>query len=141
MRTSRLALLGLLSLATLGAGTVGSEAQDSYVIRSYRGGQGLAIRVRPRSWLDAGNVVAPNAGSVSNPATNPHFITASYLASPPYIANRERWGGAGVLPDPITNTAFIGARPGLSSVSVDLSGLDYLDPTSPLSRRRYARGY
>ncbi|ACL55280.1 hypothetical protein [Methylobacterium nodulans] len=132
MRMFRPALLGLLSLAALGAGTAVSEAQDSYVIRSYRGGQGLAIRVRPRSWLDAGNVVEPNSGAVSNPATNPHFITASYLSSPPYIANRERWGGAGVLPDPITNGPFIGAR--RAAVTVDLSGIDYLDPTSPLAR-------
>ncbi|ACA17589.1 conserved hypothetical protein [Methylobacterium sp. 4-46] len=132
MRTSRLALIGLLSLAALGAETAASQAQDSYVIRSTRGGQGLAIRVRPRSWLDAGNVVEANSGAVSNPATNPHFITASYLASPPYIANRERFGGFGVLPDPITNGPFIGAR--RAAVTVDLSGLDYLDPTSPRAR-------
>ncbi|GJD47588.1 hypothetical protein OPKNFCMD_0296 [Methylobacterium crusticola] len=136
MRVHTLALTGLLSLAAFGAGTAASQAQDGYVIRSYRGGDGLAIRVRPRSWLDAGNVVEANAGSVSNPATNPHFITASYLNSPPYISQRERWGGAGILPDPITNGPFIGAR--RSSVTVDLSAVDYLDPTSPLSR---ARGY
>jgi hypothetical protein len=136
MRFTKLALLGLLSVSALGAGTAASDAQDSYVIRSYRGGQGLAIRVRPRSWLDAGNVVEANSGAVSNPATNPHFITASYLNSPPYISNRERFNGAGILPDPITNGPFIGAR--RSAVTVDLSGIDYLDPTSPLSR---ARGY
>ena len=56
MRFQILALTGLLSLAALGAGTAASQAQDSYVIRSYKDGQGLAIRVRPRSWLDAGNV-------------------------------------------------------------------------------------
>ncbi|MGY2052125.1 hypothetical protein [Methylobacterium sp. JK268] len=132
MRMPRLALIGLLSLSALAAGTAASEAQDSYVIRSTRGSQGIAIRVRPRSWLDAGNVVEPNAGAYANPATNPHFITASYLNSPPYISNRERWGGAGVLPDPITNGPFIGAR--RSAVTVDLSDIDYLDPTSPKAR-------
>lgn len=137
MRFQTLALTGLLSLAALGAGTASSQAQaqDSYVIRSYKDGQGLAIRVRPRSWLDAGNVVEANSGATGNPATNPHFITASYLNSPPYIANRERFGGAGILPDPITNGPFIGAR--RSAVTVDLSAIDYLDPTSPLSRARY----
>ncbi|BAQ45444.1 MULTISPECIES: hypothetical protein [Methylobacterium] len=135
MRFQTLALTGLLSLAALGAGTAASQAQDSYVIRSYKDGQGLAIRVRPRSWLDAGNVVEANSGATGNPATNPHFITASYLNSPPYIANRERFGGAGILPDPITNGPFIGAR--RTAVTVDLSAIDYLDPTSPLSRARY----
>lgn len=132
MRFSTSALIGLLSLSALGAGVSVAQAQDGYVIRSYRGGQGIAIRVRPRSWLDAGNVVEPNSGAVSNPATNPHFITASYLNSPPYISNRERWGGAGILPDPITNTAFIGAR--RSAVTLDLSGIDCLDPTSQMVR-------
>ncbi|RVU18066.1 hypothetical protein [Methylobacterium oryzihabitans] len=133
MRFSHFALLGLLSVTTLGAGTTASEAQDSYLIRQSRGGQSLAIRVRPRSWLDAGNVVEANSGATGNPATNPHFITASYLNSPPYISNRERWGGAGILPDPITNGPFIGAR--RTAVTVDLSGIDCIDPTSVMARR------
>jgi hypothetical protein len=33
----------------------------------------------------------------------------SYLNLPPYLGQRERFG-AGVLPDPVTNSPIIGAR-------------------------------
>ena len=65
------------------------------------------IRVRPRSWLDAGRTVEPH--SQGNPATDPRFIQAQYLNSPPYAFAKDRYG-YGSLPDPITNGPFIGAK-------------------------------
>ncbi len=75
MRFQTLALTGLLSLAALGAGTAASQAQDSYVIRSSRDGQGLAIRVRPRSWLDCRQRGRGQFGR--EPATRPPTRTSS----------------------------------------------------------------
>ena len=69
-------------------------------------GQPLVFRVTPRSFLDPGNVVAPNSIS---PGTTGYGQTQMYLLSPPYAQNRERFG-QGVLPDPITNGPFVGAR-------------------------------
>jgi len=134
MRSTKIALLGALTLTAVGFGS-NAQAQGPYGNPGYvRVGQPLPIRIRPRSWLDAGNVVEPGNGSVANPATDPRQITASYLNSPPYgIANRERFAGAGVLPDPITNGPFIGARGG-SIRNVDLSFVDAIDPTSYVSR-------
>ena len=91
MRSVSIALMGALTLAAVGANTA-AEAQGRYAPAGYRVSQPLPIRIRPRSWLDAGNVVEANNGSVGNPATNPHFITASYLNSPPYGRN-DRFGG------------------------------------------------
>ena len=76
-------------------------------------------------------MVEANNGSVSNPATNPQFITASYLNSPPYGRN-DRFGG-GILSDPITNGPFIGARSSAIR-NVDFSAVDAIDPTSYVSR-------
>lgn len=129
MRSATIALMGALTLAGIAANT-GAEAQGRYA-PGYRVSQPLPIRIRPRSWLDAGNVVEANNGSVSNPATNPQFITASYLNSPPYGRN-DRFGG-GILPDPITNGPFIGARSSAIH-NVDLSAIDAIDPTSYVSR-------
>lgn len=129
MRSATIALMGALTLAGIAAST-GAEAQGRYA-PGYRVSQPLPIRIRPRSWLDAGNVVEANNGSVSNPATNPHFITASYLNSPPYGRN-DRFGG-GILPDPITNGPFIGARSSAIR-NVDFSAVDAIDPTSYVSR-------
>jgi hypothetical protein len=64
------------------------------------------LRVRPRSFLEAGTVVSP--GSLDR-TTSGFAQTQSYLLSPPYAAQRERFG-EGVLPDPITNGPFVGAR-------------------------------
>ena len=47
-------------------------------------------------------------GSLNFP-TSGHGQTVSYLNLPPYLGQRERFG-AGVLPDPVTNTPIIGAR-------------------------------
>ncbi len=130
MRSVSIALMGVLTLAAVGANTA-AEAQGRYAPAGYRVSQPLPIRIRPRSWLDAGNVVEANNGSVGNPATNPHFITASYLNSPPYGRN-DRFGG-GILPDPITNGPFIGARSSAIR-NVDFSAVDAIDPTSYVSR-------
>ena len=131
MRSATIALMGVLTLAGIAANT-GAEAQGRYA-PGYRVSQPLPIRIRPRSWLDAGNVVEANNGSVSNPATNPQFITASYLNSPPYGRN-DRFG-TGILADPITNGPFIGARSSAIR-NIDFSPLDpILDPTSPLAGR------
>ncbi|KQQ48703.1 hypothetical protein ASF58_05450 [Methylobacterium sp. Leaf125] len=130
MRSVSIALMGALTLAAVGANTA-AEAQGRYAPAGYRVSQPLPIRIRPRSWLDAGNVVEANNGSVSNPATNPQFITASYLNSPPYGRN-DRFGG-GILSDPITNGPFIGARSSAIR-NVDFSAVDAIDPTSYVSR-------
>ena len=64
------------------------------------------LRVRPRSFLDPGTVVPP--GSLDR-TTSGFAQTQAYLLSPPYAAQRERFG-EGVLPDPITNGPFVGSR-------------------------------
>lgn len=136
MRSATLALMGAVTIAGSLAGfgtTTPAEAQPRYV--ATRVGPALPIRIRPRSWLDAGNVVEPGNGSVGNPATNPQFITASYLNSPPYGRN-DRFGG-GILSDPITNGPFIGARSSAIR-NVDFSAVDAIDPTSYVSRNGYA---
>ncbi len=66
-----------------------------------------------------------------DPATNPAFIAASNQLNPVYGRN-DRFGG-GILPDPITNGPFIGAR-STAIRNVDLSFIDGIDPTSYVSR-------
>lgn len=140
MRSLTLALLGAVTAAGLGAVTAApAQAQDGFAPGPiYRVSRPLPIRVRPRSWLDAGNVPltsgVPGAGGSQNPALNPYLIAASNALTPPYGPS-ERYGN-GILPDPITNGPFIGARS--SAVrNVDLSFVDRLDPTSPLYGRPY----
>ncbi len=72
-------------------------------------GQGgpLVLRVTPRSYLDPGNVVP--VGSIS-PGYTGYGQTQSYLLSPPYMQNNERFSGGGNLPDPVTNGPFVGSR-------------------------------
>ena len=70
------------------------------------------LRVHPRSFLEAGTVVSP--GSLDR-TTSGFAQTQSYLLSPPYAAQRERFG-EGVLPDPITNGPFVGARSPFSPI-------------------------
>ena len=133
MRATSLALMGAVTLAVLGMSS-GADAQGRYGSGYVRVSQPLPIRIRPRSWLDAGNVTEPGNGSIMNPATSPQLIQASYLNSPPYgIANRERFAGAGILPDPITNGPFVGAQGGYVR-NVDFSAVDAIDPTSYVSR-------
>ena len=136
MRSRSIALMGALAVIGIGLGTA-AEAQTRYVPGGYyRVSQPLPIRIRPRSWLDAGNVVEPNSGAFGNPATNPRFIAAANLNSPPY--GRNDLFGAGSLPDPITNGPFIGARSSAIR-NVDFSAVDVIDPTS--YRARYGAPY
>lgn len=124
--SSRLPLL-LAGLASFGAGLVAAappaEAQATYRFQEHRGQ--LVLTVRPRSWLDAGNVVRP--GSLDNPATSPHMQTASYLNLPPYISQVRDRGGFVNLPDPIQNGPFVGAR----------NPFDQAIDFGPFSGRRY----
>lgn len=129
MRSIKIALLGALAVSSLGL-AVPAEAQDGFG-PGYRVSRPLPIRIRPRSWLDAGNVVEPGAGSVSNPATNPVLIAQSNALNPVYGRN-DRFGG-GILPDPITNGPFIGARSSAIR-NVDFSAVDVIDPTSYAAR-------
>ena len=69
MRTATIALMGALTLTAVGANTA-VEAQGRYA-PGIRVSQPLPIRIRPRSWLDAGNVVEANNGSISNPGDQP----------------------------------------------------------------------
>ena len=96
-----LAIYTALSLAFVGA--LPAEAQTRTLRRN---GEVLILNVRPRSYLDAGNVVP--VGSMNYPASG-YGQTVSYLNLPPYLGMRERFG-AGVLPDPVTNSPMIGAR-------------------------------
>ena len=96
-----LAIYTALSLAFVGA--LPAEAQTRTLRRN---GEVLILNVRPRSYLDAGNVVP--VGSMNYPASG-YGQTVSHLNLPPYLGMRERFG-ASVLPDPVTNGPFIGAR-------------------------------
>ena len=104
MRRLTLCAASLASLMLLGTG---ADAQQYREYREYRTSAGgpLRLNVRPRSWLDAGNTVAPY--SSVNPASAQGQL-ASYLNSPPYRTQIDRFGG-GTLPDPITNGPFPGA--------------------------------
>lgn len=97
----RLAAFTLLSLAAVSLAAPVAEAQSRR-----RSGEGLIIRVEPRSFLDAGKVVP--VGSQNYP-TSGYGQVASYLNSPPYIGMRDAFG-AGTLPDPILNSPFVGGR-------------------------------
>lgn len=141
MRPLKIALLSALAAAGLGSAvmTAPAQAQDGYNSGPfYRVSRPLPIRVRPRSWLDAGNVPlssgVPGAGGSQNPALNPYLIAASNQLSPVY--GRSDRFDSGTLSDPITNGPFIGARNNAIR-NVDLSFVDRLDPTSPLYGRPY----
>jgi hypothetical protein len=96
--------LSLLVLTALSAAVPPAEAQTRRrtVVRE----EVPVLRIRPRSFLDPGTVVEP--GSLSR-TTSGYAQTQSYLVSPPYAPNRERFS-QGVLPDPVTNGPFVGAR-------------------------------
>ncbi len=97
----RLAVLAAASVATFMALAPVAEAQT---LRR-RGEQTIILDVRPRSYLDAGNVVP--VGSENRFGTG-FGQTASYLNLPPWHHMRDRFG-EGTLPDPI-HGPFIGAR-------------------------------
>jgi hypothetical protein len=96
----RIAAFAALSIAVLCA--LPAEAQTRSLRRP--GEDVLMLQVRPRSYLDAGNVVP--VGSYTSPASG-FGQTQSYLNLPPYIGQRERFG-ASVLPDPIANGPYPG---------------------------------
>jgi hypothetical protein len=97
----RLPALCLLTLAAVTAAPL-AEAQT----RRVRDDGALILNVRPRSYLEPGNVVAP--GSLDR-TTSGYAQVQSYLLNPPYSQNRDRFGG-GNLPDPVMNGPFVGAR-------------------------------
>lgn len=94
----RFLALSFLSLAAITAAAPIAEAQS-------RRGDVLILNVRPRNWLNPGNVVPP--GGAVNPASA-LGQTVSYQNLPPWQNMRDRFG-EGVLPDPIGGP-FIGAR-------------------------------
>jgi hypothetical protein len=96
----RILTLSLLSLAAIGAVAPAAEAQGR------RNGGALTLNVRPRSWLNAGNVIEP--GAQVNPASA-YGQYVSYQNLPPWISFREAYG-EDRLPDPVTNGPFVGAR-------------------------------
>ena len=93
----RFALLGLASLTVLTTVSV-ADAQTR--------NRPLVLRVQPRSFLDPGPAVP--VGSI-NPGYTGYGQTQSYLLSPDYAPNRDRFG-LNALPDPITNGPFVGSR-------------------------------
>ena len=109
----RLALLAAVSVATFMALAPVAEAQT---LRR-RGEQTIILDVRPRSYLDAGNVVP--VGSQHSPASS-YGQMRSYLNLPPYQHMKDRFG-EGSLPDPVTNGPFVGARSAIGPV-------DYVAP-------------
>jgi hypothetical protein len=98
----RTAIFAAVSVATLTALAPIAEAQT---LRR-RGEQTIILNVKPRSYLDAGNVVP--VGSIDY-TVNGYGQTASYLNLPPWQHQRDRFG-EGSLPDPITNSPFVGGR-------------------------------
>lgn len=96
----RFALLALSALAATTALSVVAEAQP-------RRERPLVLRVTPRSYLDPGTMVLPYS---LDPGISGYGQTQSVLLTPPYTQFRERLGGQSVLPDPITNGPFVGAR-------------------------------
>jgi hypothetical protein len=98
--------LALLAAASVAAFTALSPAADAQTLRR-RGEQQIIIDVRPRSYLDAGNVVP--VGSAHSPGVSGYGQTRSYLNLPPYQHMKDRFG-EGSLPDPVTNGPFVGAQ-------------------------------
>ncbi|NIX75446.1 hypothetical protein [Microvirga terricola] len=96
----RFAVLALGTLAATTALSIAAEAQT-------RRERPLVLRVTPRSYLDPGTMVLPDS---INPGISGYGQTQSLLLMPPYTQQRETLGGLGVLPDPITNGPFVGAR-------------------------------
>jgi hypothetical protein len=99
----RLSTLCVLSLAFATAVSGLAEAQTR---RVQRDSGPLVILVRPRSYLEPGNVVP--VGSLDR-TTSGYGQAISYLNMPPWQNQRERFGGAS-LPDPVLNGPFVGAR-------------------------------
>ena len=99
----RFSTLCLLSLAVATAIPGIAEAQTRRVQRE---SAPLVIQVRPRSYLEPGNVVP--VGSLDR-TTSGYGQAQSYLNMPPWQHQRDRFG-EGSLPDPVLNGPFVGAR-------------------------------
>jgi hypothetical protein len=99
----RISTLCLLSLAAITAASTLAEAQSR---RAQRDDGVLILNVRPRSFLEPGNVVP--VGSLDR-TTSGYAQTQSYLNMPPWHHQRDRFG-EGTLPDPVMNGPFVGAR-------------------------------
>ena len=109
----RIAFLGLASVAALTSLSVVADAQTR--------DRPLVLRVQPRSFLDPGPAVP--VGSI-NPGISGYGQTQSYLLSPDYAPNRDRFG-LNLLPDPITNGPFVGSRnpfPSYSTPTIESTG-------------------
>ncbi|MDE4915248.1 hypothetical protein PQI07_32195 [Methylobacterium sp. 092160098-2] len=106
----KLGVILALCLASLGLAAAGDAQARSAPGGYERASAPLNIHVRPRSWLDAGNVVerGSSVAGLGNPAMNPQLIAASNQLAPVWGRN-DRFG-ADILPDPITNAPFIGVR-------------------------------
>ena len=109
----RFVALSILSLAAALSAVPSAEAQ----LR--RRSDGLVVNVRPRSFLNPGNVVAP--GAQVNPASA-YGQYVSYQNLPPWQNMRDRFGES-VLPDPIGGP-FISARNPIGPVN--FVGPDFL---------------
>ena len=105
----RLLTLGLVSLTALTAviSTADAQTRRRVVVQDQAP---LVLRVRPRSFLEPGNVVP--VGSIERQRTG-QWQTRSYLNMPPWHNMRERFGESS-LPDPI-HGVFIGAQSPFSS--------------------------
>ena len=102
----RLALLAAASASAFVTASVAVVPEaDAQTLRR-RGEQRLIVNVRPRSYLEPGNVVP--VGSQQSPAGS-YGQMRSYLNLPPYQNMKDRFG-EGSLPDPVTNGPFVGAR-------------------------------
>ena len=108
--------LVLLAAASVAAFVTMAPSADAQTLRR-RGERNLTIDVRPRSYLDAGNVVP--VGSQHSPAGS-YGQVRSYLNLPPY-QNMKDLVGEGSLPDPVINGPFVGAQDPIGPV-------DYVAP-------------
>ena len=108
--------LVLLAAASVAAFVTMAPSADAQTLRR-RGERNLTIDVRPRSYLDAGNVVP--VGSQHSPAGS-YGQMRSYLNLPPYQNMKDRFG-EGSLPDPVINGPFVGAQNPIGPV-------DYIAP-------------
>jgi len=101
----RFITFSLLALAAALTAAPPAEAQQRRRVIIQDDGVPI-IRVRPRSFLDPGNVVEP--GSLDR-TTSGVAQVQSYLLFPPYGNQAGRFGGD-VLPDPVTNGPYVGSR-------------------------------
>ena len=98
--------VSLIALTALAAAAPPADAQQRRRVIVQSGESVPILRVRPRSFLEPGNVVP--VGSLDR-TTSGFAQTQSYLVSPPWSHRRDQFG-EGVLPDPVTNGPFVGAR-------------------------------